>query len=88
MLRFFRRKRTVHAEPGPHDASPAGEPTAAVDDVAEPLSPIAERLQNLDWPTPPDEVRQRCLEEIMSRVGDGSDPPRHVAEDDPKHSAA
>jgi len=32
-------------------------------------SELAERLRHLDWPAPPQAVRERCLDEIMKRVG-------------------
>lgn len=29
---------------------------------------LARRLRGLDWPSAPDDVRERCLNEIMRRV--------------------
>jgi hypothetical protein len=43
------------------------------DDAERELSPLAERLRTMHWPTPTDEVRERCLREIMSRVGEEDD---------------
>jgi hypothetical protein len=31
-------------------------------------SPLVQRLQKLEWPSPPPEVKERCLAEIMERV--------------------
>lgn len=69
MASFFRRKRAAGPEPTPEDQAPAADAARARtpdDDV----SPLADRLRTMDWPTPSDEVRERCLREIMSRVGD------------------
>jgi hypothetical protein len=33
------------------------------------LSPLVERLRTMDWSSAPDGARERCLEEILNRVG-------------------
>lgn len=37
------------------------------------VSPIADRLRTMEWPAPPDGARERCLEAILSRVGNSPD---------------
>ena len=38
-------------------------------------SELARRLRGLDWPSAPDDVRERCLNEIMKRVEERSPAP-------------
>jgi len=34
-------------------------------------SDLARRLRNMQWPAAPPDVKQRCLDEILSQVGAG-----------------
>lgn len=76
MVRWFSRKRQpAPAEP---QAEPAGVSVTAAgpqehDADPEEHSPLADRLRTMDWPKPPEEVRERCLEQILARVGDPED---------------
>jgi hypothetical protein len=67
---FFRRKRSdaLDAELEQASSAIATPLPRQTDGDPEEASPLAERLRHMDWPTPPDEVRERCLREIMSRV--------------------
>lgn len=74
MASFFRRKHAAGPGPTPEDQAPAI-PGADDGAPAGDRSPLAERLRTMEWPAPTDDVRERCLREIMSRVGD-ADPHR------------
>ena len=62
-------RRTQHDEDPDADAD-ALEAVANVVPGGEELeeSELARRLRRLDWPSAPEDVRERCLNEIMSRV--------------------
>jgi len=72
MSRFFRRRGRGPAEDAsaedqsrvPFVRGGAGDPGEEVES-----SELAERLRHLDWPAPSQAVRERCLDEIMKRVG-------------------
>ena len=68
---FSRRKGSVRAES--EQAHRAARPAVREpeDSAGEPdlTSPLVDRLRRLEWPTAPEEVKERCLAEILSRVG-------------------
>jgi hypothetical protein len=66
--RIRRRAAAPLSDPAPvsTEAAPAPPSGAPGDELEE--SPLAQRLQQLDWPAPPPEVKERCLEQIMARV--------------------
>jgi hypothetical protein len=65
---FFRRKREQPAAPEPVEPVQPPPPAAGAD--SDESSPLAARLRTMDWPAAPDDVRERCLREILNRVGD------------------
>jgi hypothetical protein len=70
---LFRRKNRGEPAPSegaslPDAASEAAEPAASGESDGEKASVLVDRLRHMDWPSPPEEVRERCLEQIMQRV--------------------
>lgn len=72
MTYYYRRRR------GPNDyhhryglpgkpSRPKG-PLPYEDEYDEENDPLIQRLRNMKWPKPSDEVRDRCLREIMKRA--------------------
>src|SRR5205823_12195950 len=73
---LFRRGRPRRGAAEPEDgarAVPEVSESVEGDDELE-GSELARRLRRLEWPHPPEDVRDRCLEEIMKRVEQGVDP--------------
>jgi hypothetical protein len=70
---LFRRQRQ---DPG--EQLPASAIAAAAQDEDEPAaSPeLVGRLRELDWPTPPSEVRDRVLERVLAEAGGNGHSPR------------
>jgi hypothetical protein len=65
---FLRRNRQV-AEPAAPPAEPGAAPVAeASEQSAEDVSPLVDRLRRLEWPSPPEDVRERCLDQVMARA--------------------
>lgn len=69
-LKGKRRKHELH-EPET-TSGPASLAVAPAEGDELEGSPLAQRLRSLDWPHPPEDVRERCLNEIMRRVEAGS----------------
>jgi hypothetical protein len=64
---FKRQKSEAFQAAVAEEAEPAGE------EPADGLSPLVDRLARLQWPEASDEVRDRCLHEVMSRVRETGD---------------
>ena len=60
-------RRKNRAEPAPAGGTVASEHDE--DDLDAVTAPLADRLRRLEWPSPPDDVRDRCLREILARIG-------------------
>jgi hypothetical protein len=71
-MAVFRRKQDdEHRDAGAVQSVATGVPRANALEESE----LARRLRGLDWPSAPDDVRERCLTEIMRRVEERSPAP-------------
>lgn len=71
MPSFLRRWRGEPAEPEQDPELPRPDAQSGAEAQPEATSPLADRLAHMEWPSAPDDVKERCLREILERVAEG-----------------